>query len=163
VSRSSSLPSVRRQVGLIVATFAAVGVALGVVGYVAADWARTQFVTAATGSAPETFGPVFLALSTFQTTVTLFFAGPVVAATLGLLSGSRFPDATTAGAVAGGGALVGFFLMAGFGLVGLSLLSGPGTGQTYALGGAVGPLLLSGVATAATGGVAGILGSRFVR
>ncbi|WP_251344014.1 hypothetical protein [Haloplanus halophilus] len=163
MSRHSALPSARRQVGLIVGAFAAVGVALGVVGFVVSRWARTQFVTAATGADPTTFGPVFLALSTFQTTVTLFFAGPVVAAALGLLSGSRFADAGTGGLVAAAGALVGFFVMAGAGLAGISLLSGPGTGQTYALAGAVGPLLLSGVATAATGGVAGLLGSRFVR
>lgn len=160
---TSTLPSARRQVGLIVATFATVGVALGVVGFVTADWARTQFVTAATGSTPATFGPVFVALSTFQTTVTLFFAGPVLAAALGLLSGSRFAAPTPAAGVAAAGALVGFFAMAGFGLVGLSLPSGGGTQQTYALGQAVGPLLLSGAATAATGGVAGALGSLFVR
>jgi len=163
VSRHSALPSARRQVALIVGTFTAVGLALGVVGFVAADWARTQFVTAATGTDPATFGPVFVALSVLQTTIALFFAGPVVAAALGLLSGSRFADAGTAGLVAAAGALVGFFVMAGAGLAGLSLVSGPGTGQTYPLAGAVGPLLLSGVATAVTGGVAGLLGSRFVR
>ena len=159
---TSSLPSARRQIGLIVATFATVGVALAVVGFVAVDWARTQFVVAATGTDPATFGPVFVAVSTFQTTVTLFFAGPVLAAALGLLSGSRFVAPTAAAGVAAAGTLAGFFLMAGVGLVGLSVPSGAGTGQTYALGQAVGPLLLS-VATAATGGVAGALGSRFVR
>ncbi|MFB6195553.1 MAG: hypothetical protein ABEI80_05240 [Haloplanus sp.] len=161
--RQAARPSVRRQGGLIVATFAVVGAALGVVGFVTADWARTQFVTAATGSTPETFGPVFLALSVFQTTVTLLFAGPVVAAMLGLLSGSRFPDGATAGGVAAGGALVGFFVMSGLGLAGLSLLTGTGTRQTYALGSAAGPLLLTGVVTAVTGGAAGVMGSRFVR
>lgn len=163
MSGRSALPSARRQAGLIVATFALVGAALGVVGFVAGDWARTQFVTGATGSAPETFGPVFLALSVFQTTVTLLFAGPVLAAVLGLLSGSRFADPSAAAGVAAGGALVGFFCMAGFGLLGLSTLSGPGTEQLYSLRGAVTPLLLTGAATTAVGGVAGALGSRFVR
>jgi len=163
VSGRSALPSARRQTGLIVAVFALVGAALGVVGFVAGDWARTQFVTAAAGSQPATFGPVFLALSIFQTTVTLFFAGPVLAAVLGLLSGSRFADASAAAGVAAGGALVGFFAMAGLGLLGLSTLSGAGTEQIYALRAAVGPLLLAGVATTVTGGVAGALGSRFVR
>jgi len=160
---TSTLPSARRQIGLIAATFATVGLALGAVGFVTAGWARTQFVTGATGSAPETFGPVFVALSTFGTTVTLFFAGPVLAAALGLLSGSRFAAPTAAAGVAAAGTLVGFFVMAGVGLVGLSIPSGAGTEQTYALGQAVGPLLLSGVATAATGAVAGALGSLFVR
>ena len=148
---------------LIVGAFTAVGVALGVVGFVGTDWVRTQFVTAAAGSDPATFGPVFVALSVLQTTMTLFFAGPILAATLGLLVGSRFVDHGTAGAVAAAGSLVGFFVLAGAGLAGLALVSGPGTDQTYSLAGAVGPLLLSGAATAATGGVAGLLGSRIVR
>ncbi|WP_157688899.1 hypothetical protein [Haloplanus rallus] len=54
-------------------------------------------------------------------------------------------------------------MLAGAGLAGVALVSGPGTDQTYPLAGAVGPLLLAGVATAATGGVAGLLGCRFVR
>ena len=153
----------RRQTGLIVAVFTLVGAALGVVGVVAGDWARTQFVTGATGAEPATFGPVFLALSVFQTTVTLFFAGPILAAVLGLLAGSRFADATAAAGVGGGGSLVGFFAMAGVGLLGLSTLSGAGTGQIYALRAAVGPLLLSATATTVTGAGAGALGSRFVR
>jgi hypothetical protein len=163
VSGTASLPSARRQIVLIVGTFAVVGVAFGTVGYVTADWAQTQFVTAATGTAPETFGPVFLALSVFQTTVTLLFTGPVLAATVGLLSGSRFADVGTAGLVAASGTLLGFFVMASGGLAGLSLLSGPGTEQTYPIAAAVGPLLLSSVATTVTGGLAGVLGSWFVR
>jgi hypothetical protein len=140
-----------------------VGVALGVVGFVGADWARTQFVTAATGTDPTAFGPVFVALSVLQTTVTLFFAGPVLAATLGLLSGSRFTDAGRAGIVGAGGSLVGFFVLAGAGLAGVALVSGAGSGQTYPLAGALGPLLFAGVATAAAGGLSGLLGSRLVR
>lgn len=163
MSGRSTLPSARRQAGLIVGVFALVGAALGVVGFVAGDWARTQFVTGATGSSPATFGPVFLALSVFQTTITLFFAGPILAAVLGLLSGSRFADPSAAAGVAAGGSLVGFFAMAGLGLAGLAALSGAGTGQVYTLSTAVGPLLLSGVATTVTGGVGGALGSRFVR
>jgi hypothetical protein len=163
VSARRALPSARRQAGLIVAVFSLVGAALGVVGFVAGDWARTQFVTAATGAQPATFGPVFLALSVFQTTVTLLATGPVLAAVLGLLSGSRFTDPSAAAGVAAGGALVGFFCMAGLGLLGLSALSGPGTGQVYSLRGAVGPLLIAGAVTTAIGGVAGALGSRFVR
>ena len=163
MSGPSALPSARRQAGLIVATFALVGVALGVLGFVAGDWARTQFVTAASGATPETFGPVFLALSIFQTTVTVLFVGPVLAAVLGLLSGSRFADPSAAAGVAAGGALVGFFCMAGLGLLGLSALSGPGTAQVYSLRAALGPLLLSGAVTTATGAGAGALGSRFVR
>jgi len=163
VSGRTTLPSARRQAGLIVGTFALVGAALGGVGFVVGDWARTQFVTGAAGSQPDTFGPVFLALSVFQITVTLFLTGPLLATVLGLLSGSRFVDPSAAAGVAAGGALVGFFAMAGLGLLGLSLLSGPGTEQLYAPETAVGPLLLSGVASTVAGGGAGALGSRFVR
>jgi hypothetical protein len=160
---SDALPSVGRQVGLIVGTFAAVGVALGMVGYATADWARTQFIAEASGASPGEFGPVFVALSTFQTTVTMFVVGPVVAASLGLLSGSRFVDPRRAGGVATVGSLAGFLLMTGLGIVGVGLVSGSGTGQIYTPGAAVGPLLLSAVATGATGGVAGVAGSAFVR
>lgn len=163
MSGPSALPSARRQASLIVATFALVGAALGVLGFVAGDWARTQFVTAASGAAPETFGPVFLALSVFQTTVTVLAVAPVLAAVVGLLSGSRFADPTAAAGVVAGGALVGFFCLAGLGLLGLSALSGPGTAQVYSLRGAVGPLLLAAAVTTATGAGAGALGSRFVR
>lgn len=146
---------------LVVGTFAALGLALALAGYTTTNWARVQFLTGAGGSAPQTFGPVFVALSVFQTTVTLFFAGPVVATVLGLLSGSRFRDRRRAGVVAGGGALVGFFAMAGLGLLGIAAVTG--IGQAYSLGQAVGPLLLSGVGAAVAGGVAGVMGSAFVR
>ncbi|MFB6124133.1 MAG: hypothetical protein ABEJ78_11830 [Haloferacaceae archaeon] len=155
--------SVTRQLWLVVGIFAVLGVALGAVNYVVTDWARVQFVSAASGANLDAFGPVFVALSAFQTTVTLFLAGPVVGTVVGTLVGSRFIDRRLAGGVAGGGSLVGFFVMAGFGLAGLSLVGGPGTGQVYAVGQAVGPLLAAGVATGVVGGVGGVLGSAFVR
>jgi len=163
VAERGTLPSTGRQLGLIVGTFAALGVALGTVGYVTAAWARAQFVVAATGSQPAEFGPVFVALSTFQTTVTMLLVGPVVGAALGLLSGSRFPAPLRAGGVAAAGTLVGFLLMTGLGVAGIGLVSGPGTGQTYAPSAAAGPLLLSALATGAVGGVAGVVGSALVR
>lgn len=155
--------SISRQVWLVVAIFGALGVALGLAGYATTNWARVQFVSAAAGSNPTGFGPVFVALSAFQTTVTLFFAGPIVGTVVGALVGSRFLDWRVAGGVAGGGSFVGFFVMAGFGLLGLSLVGGPGTEQVYAVGQAFVPLLVSGVATGVGGSVGGTLGSRFVR
>jgi hypothetical protein len=155
--------SATRQLWLVVALFAMLGVALGLVSYTATNWARVQFITAATGASPANFGPVFVALSAFQTTVTLFFAGPVVGTLVGTLVGSRFLDVKLAGGVAGGGSLVGFYLMAGICLFGLSLVSGPGTEQVYAVGQAVGPLVVAGVVTGVVGTVGGVLGSTFVR
>ncbi|MFC6988453.1 hypothetical protein ACFQJD_06535 [Haloplanus sp. GCM10025708] len=148
---------------LVVGVFAALGAALGVVSYAATDWARVQFASAASGATLAEFGPVFVSLSAFQTTVTLFLAGPVVGTVVGVLVGSRFLDWRLAGGVAGGGSLVGFFVMAGLGTFGLSLVGGPGTEQIYAVDQAIGPLLVAGVATGVVGGVSGLLGSAFVR
>lgn len=158
-----STRSATRQLWLVVGVFAALGAALGVVSYVVTDWARVQFVAAASGANLSQFGPVFVALSAFQTTVTLLLAGPVVGTVVGTLVGSRFLDWKLAGGVAGGGSLVGFFVMAGLGVLGLSLVGGSGTGQIYAVSQSVGPLLVAGATTGVVGGVSGVLGSAFVR
>jgi hypothetical protein len=123
-------------------------------------WARLQFIDAAAGQSPATFGPVFVAAVAVQTTVTTFLIGPVVGALLGFLVGSRHPDLRSAVVVSGGGALLGFYLMAGLALVGvLGGLSGVGTGQVYGVRQVLGPFVLSGVPALVAGGVAGALGS----
>ncbi|MFB6304062.1 MAG: hypothetical protein ABEH47_02765 [Haloferacaceae archaeon] len=152
-----------RVFGLIVGVFAVLGVALGASGYLALDWARTQFLVAAGGATPSQFGPVFVALVAFQTTVSGFLVGTAVAGLVGTMAGSRFPDVGTAALVAGGGSLVGFYLMAGVVVLVLTLVGGPGTGQVYGPGQAAGPLLLAGVPAAVAGGAGGAVGSSLVR
>jgi hypothetical protein len=149
----------RRLVGFLVVLGAVIGVAVGLGGHVAVSWARTQFLTAASGSSPASFGPVFVALVFFQTTVTVFVLGTALAALLGSLAGSRIPDlrgAIVVGAAGGGG---GYYVMALAAVVVLSFVGGRGTGQTYSLGQALGPLVLLGLPAVAAGTVGAVLGS----
>lgn len=152
-----------RVFGLIVAVFAVLGVALGTSGYLAVDWARTQFLVAAGGATPSRFGPVFVALVAFQTTVSGFLVGTAAAGLVGTMAGSRFPDAGTAGLVAGGGSLVGFYLMSLVTVLLVTLVGGPGTEQVYDLEQVALPLLLAGAPAAVAGGVGGVVGSALVR
>ncbi|MFB6080095.1 MAG: hypothetical protein ABEJ81_03760 [Haloferacaceae archaeon] len=152
-----------RAFGLIVAVFAVLGVALGASGYLAVDWARTQFVVAAGGATPGRFGPVFVALVAVQTTVAQFLIGTAVAGLVGAMAGSRFAEVRTAGLVAAAGSATGFYLMGVLAVLLLSLAGGPGTGQVYAPGQALGPLLLAGVPAALAGGAGGVAGAALVR
>jgi hypothetical protein len=157
------MPVAGRVFGLIVAVFAALGVAIGGTGYLALDWARTQFVVAAGGTTPGRFGPVFVALVAFQTTVTQFLLGTAVAGLVGAMAGSRFADARTAGLVAAGGSVTGFYLMGAIAVLLLSLVGGPGAGQVYDPGQALGPLVLAGIPAGLAGGAGGVAGAALVR
>jgi hypothetical protein len=149
----------RRLVGFLLGLSAIIGVAVGLGGHVAIGWARTQFLTGATGNSPETFGPVFLALVFFQTTVTVFVVGTALSALLGALAGSRLPDFRDAVVVGVGGGGGGYYVMAVVAVVVLSFVGGPGTGQTYGLGQALGPLAVSGIPAVAAGAVGAVAGS----
>lgn len=149
----------RRLVGFLVVLSAIIGVAVGLGGHVAVGWARTQFLTAAGGQSPSSFGPVFVALVFFQTTVTVFVVGTSLSALLGALAGSRLPDLYDALLVGTGGGGGGYYAMVATAVVVLSFVGGPGTGQTYSVGQAVVPLVLSGLPAVAAGAVGAVLGS----
>jgi hypothetical protein len=149
----------RRLAGFLLLLSAVIGVAVGLVGHVAVGWARTQFLTGASGSSPETFGPVFVALVFFQTTVTVFVVGTALSALLGALAGSRVPSPRDAVVVGAGGGGVGYYVMALSAVVVLSFVGGDGTAQTYGLGQALGPLVLSGLPVVVAGAVGAVLGS----
>ncbi|MFB6302589.1 MAG: hypothetical protein ABEH78_06990 [Haloferacaceae archaeon] len=157
------MPATGRVLGLIVGVFAVLGVALGASGYLAMEWAREQFVVAAGGTTPGQFGPVFVALVAFQTTVSQFLIGTAVAAVVGVMAGSRFAVPRTAGLVAAAGSLTGFYLMGLIAVLCLSLVGGPGTGQVYSVGQAFGPLAMGGVPAAVAGGAGGVAGAALVR
>lgn len=157
------MASAGRVFGLVVAVFAVLGVGLGASGYLAVDWARTQFLVAAGGTTPSRFGPVFVALVAFQTTVSAVLVGTAVAGLVGAMAGSRFPEARTAGLVAGGGSLVGFYVMAALAVLFVTSVGGPGTDQIYAPAQALMSLLLAGGPAAVAGGAGGVLGASLVR
>ena len=154
---------VRRFLAFVVGTFAVVGLSFGLAGHVVVWWARTQFLSAASGNSPDAFGPVFVALVFFQTTATIFLVGTGLSALLGALAGSRFRSAREAVVVAGAGGTAGYYVMTLVALVVLSLAGGRGTEQTYGLGQALAPFALSGVPAAVAGTVGGLLGSRLAR
>jgi hypothetical protein len=153
----------RRLAGFLLVLSAVIGVAVGLAGHVAVGWARTQFLTAATGNSPTTFGPVFVALVFFQTTVTVFVVGTALSALLGSLAGSRLTELREALLVGAGGGGAGYYVMALTAVLVLSLAGGPGTDQTYSLAQAVGPVALSGLPAVAAGALGAVLGSGLAR
>lgn len=157
------MPGTARVFGLIVGVFAVLGIALGASGYLAMEWAREQFVVAAGGTTPGRFGPVFVALVALQTTASQFLVGTAVAGVVGAMAGSRFAVPRTAGLVAAAGSVTGFYLMGLIAVLVLSLVGGPGTGQVYDVGQALGPLALGGIPAGLAGGAGGAVGAALVR
>jgi hypothetical protein len=154
------MTSTSRTAALLVGVFAVVGLALGIVGYVAVSWAQTRFVAAAAGNAPGEFGPVFVGLVFFQTVVTDLALGTVLAALLGTLAGSRFRDPRRAAATTGAGTGVGCLLLAGLG-VGLTGLAG--VDQAVGLGPALGPIAATALVGGGAGAAGGVVGATMVR
>jgi hypothetical protein len=142
-----------RVVALVLAVFAAVGLALGLVGYLTLSWAQARFVVAAGGASPGEFGPVFVGLVSFQTAATQMALAPVLSVLVGALGGSRFREVRRAAAVTGGATALGCLLMA---LLGLGVTGLAGAQQAVGLGDALVPL-------AATAVVGGGVGAALVR
>lgn len=153
------MTSTTRVGGLIVGTFAAVGVGLAVVTWTAGSWGQVLFLSGAGGETTR-FGPVFLALVAFQTTVSSLLLGPALGALLGTLAGSRFARLGRATVVSGAGALVGTVVM---GLPVAVLATTTGGPQAYPLGAAVAPIGVAAVAAGAVGAAGGAVGSALVR
>ena len=138
-----------------VGLFAAVGLALGVVGLLSAGAAQTRFVEEAGGAAEE-FGVAFLSVVHFTLLGVVLFLSPVLAAAVGVVSGTRLHDRMSAAAVAGGGSFVGFLLMAGLAVP----LTNLGSGLASVPVASVPELFGAGaILTALVGAVAGVLGS----
>jgi hypothetical protein len=152
-----------RVLGLVVGLFLALGVGLGAAGHLAVGWAGRQFVAGASGASPAEFGPVFVALVAFQTTVATLLVGVAVAGLVGAMAGSRFVTARRAGLVAGGGSLLGFYAMGGTTVLLVTLAGGPGTEQLFDPGAALGPLALTGLLAGLAGGAGGVAGTALVR
>lgn len=140
---------------VIVGTFVTVGLSIGVVGFLSATTAESRFLDTAAGGA-EQFGPVAVEIAHFGALVTVLFCSPILAAALGVLSGARLHDRTASTVVAGGGALVGFTLLASIAIVLTNLGTAEGTAPLFSQ-----PLLFGAgaVVTGLTGAVSGLLGS----
>lgn len=147
-----------RAIGTMAAVFALTGLGLAGAGFVATDWATTLFLVNAQGETATRFGPVFVALVAFMTAVLTFFVGPVLAAVLGVLLGSKQRDPMQAATATGGGALVGFLLMGVFVVPGVLLGIGAGAAAPYGFGGFVVRLAFAAIPTMLVGAVAGVVG-----
>lgn len=140
---------------VIVGCFAAVGLALGVVGFLSADIAQSRFLDPA-GQGVEQFGSFAVDIVHFGLLVTVLFGAPVLAAVLGVLAGARLHDRGASIAVGGGGALVGVVVLAVLSVTLTNQGTTAGTAPLFSQ-----PLLFATATTmtAATGGIAGLLGS----
>lgn len=143
-------------VGWIVATFAALGVALGLAGYVSISWGHEVFVVAAQGETAERFGPIFLSVIFFQTVSVAFFVGLLASFATGLVFGSRLYDRTNAILATGVGGLVGFYLMVVISFFITSM--GMATPRGFGLGDALVPFLLAGLPAGIVGAITGYFG-----
>lgn len=153
------MSKVSETVGWIVAVFAALGIGLGLAGYVSVSWGHTVFVASAggTGSVVERFGPLFVSVVFFQNLSATFFVGLVAALLTGLLFGSNFLEGKQALAATGGGSLVGFWLLAVLALFIMSF--GMADPRGFGLVDALGPIAIAGIPAGLVGAVAGYLGS----
>ena len=147
-----------RTIGMIVAVFAVTGVGLGALGFLATNWATTLFLVNAQGETAVQFGPVFVALAAFFGVVLAFFVGPVLAAVLGMLMGSKQRDPAQASIATGAGALVGFLVLGLLVAPGLLLGIGAESSAPFGLGGFVVRLGIASIPTALVGATAGALG-----
>ena len=155
--------SIRSGITFVTGVFTVVGAALGIVGYVAMSWAQVQFVTAAAGSTAGRFGPVVLASIFFGASVSLLFAGPILAGTVGAMVGSQFRRPRDAAVVGGAGTFLGCLALALLGTGSPSLLSGPGTSQLFGIGALAGPLLAGVVMSTVVGAAVAAFASRGAR
>ena len=143
-------------VGWIVATFAALGIAIGLAGYVSVSWGHEVFVTAAQGATAERFGPIFLSVIFFQNVSVAFFVGLLASFATGLVFGSRMYGRTNAILATGAGGLFGFYLMVVLAFLVMSM--GMATPRGFGLGDAIVPFLLAGIPSGIIGGIAGYFG-----
>lgn len=143
----------------VVGIFATVGVGLGVTSYVTIDWAVYQFVTAASGAAPQQFGPVFVTATALNVTAGAFVVGLLLAGLAGLLFGSRSFDPRTTAVSVAGGSFVGSVLVGVLAVVGIRLgVSGPAADQVFTLVDATGPIAVTGLLAAVVAAASTYLG-----
>lgn len=149
-----------RAIGMITAVFAVTGLGLAAIGFVATDWATTIFLVNAQGETATRFGPVFLALVVFLTTITGFVVGPVLAAVLGVLFGSEHRDSTRAATATGVGTFLGYLVMGFLAFSGIILGVGAGASAPFGIGSFLLKLVVTAIPTTVVGILGGVLGVR---
>jgi len=157
-------------IGLVVALFVVMGIGLGLSGYIAVDYAESSFTSddpQRESGMQQGIASLFVALILFQSVIVAFFAGPLVASTVGITSGVVTPDVRDGALVGGVGSFVGFYPMV---LLAVLIMvfavdtgsSGGGSsgGSSFDIAGAIVPMLFAGVPAGLVGAGAGALGSK---
>lgn len=150
------MTTVSETIGWIVATFAALGIAVGFAGYVSVSWGHAVFVTNAGGADAQRFGELFLSVVFFQNVSVLFFLGIVVSLIAGLVFGSRSSEERLAVLATGAGGFVGFYAMVLLAFVVMSL--GMNVPRGFGFAGALGPIALAGIPAGIVGAIGGYFG-----
>lgn len=155
-----------KNIALVVALFAVVGVGLGLTGYISIDAANQQFVDNAEGEFMQGIGQLFVGVLVFQSGIMTFFLGSVVASvgavSIASVTESRMESVITNGAAS----FVGFYVMVVLTLVimlaAFSSGDGSGGGTTSDGGQSIGdfgrfakPLVIAGLPTTLVGLVSG--------
>lgn len=146
----------------VVIVFTAVGIGLGLSGYLSVGAAHEQFVGDSGGGG---FGEAFVAIILLQSSFTMFLLGPVVAATAGLLAGVVSTDKMSAIVGGGLGTFVGFYIMVTLGVVimasAVEMGSGGGSGGgSGSFDGLIRPLVGAGIPTTVVGAAMSLVGSK---
>lgn len=151
-----------RTAGLVVAVFAAVGVGLGLTGFVGLSWVKSRVGGGALG-----VGEVVTTLAFLQSAVVTLLIGPTVGGVVGAVVGTgagpgASGDERERAFAAGVGSFFGFYVLAllALFLMSLALGGGDGGGGGANLGDLLVPVLEAGVPTALVGAAAALVGSR---
>lgn len=158
-----------RTFGLIIAIFAAIGVGLGLTGFVTMEFAQQQF-----GAGPDSsefarsLSQLFVGIIFFMSAVVTFFAGPISAGIGGVTSGVRVQGRNKGALLGGAGSFIGFYVMVILALGIMSMALGGGGGgtgnasnpsQSIDIGKNIGTLLKASLPTGITGVLAGVIGT----
>ncbi|MFC4451194.1 hypothetical protein [Halorussus aquaticus] len=156
-----------RSVGVIVGVFAAIGVGLGLTGFISIGWIEGTFTSADQSGFANSLGQMFVGLVFLQSVIITFFTGPTVAALAGLVTGISKTSKTRAAGISGIGAFVGFYIMVLIAILVMSMAystsggSGSGGSGSFDLVNTLVTAAKAGIPTAAVGVVAGYIGSHF--
>lgn len=156
-----------KTIGLIVAVFAAVGVGLGLTGYLSLSWMQGTLTSSGQGEFANAIGQMLVGVILLQSVILTFFTGPTVATITGLVGGAVTASRKRAAAINGAGTFVGFYVMVVVAVFVMTQAYGGGgssggsSESTFQMGKALGTAMKAGIPTAAVGVVAGYLGASF--
>ncbi|MFB6268100.1 MAG: hypothetical protein ABEI31_10605 [Halodesulfurarchaeum sp.] len=157
---------------LVVGTLSAIGIGMGLTGYLTADSMMGSMGSAGGGDSTaaalqQSFLQLFAIMLMFQLAIFTFFLGPMAGGLAGLVSGLIVNDWKDGALIGGVGSLVGFYPMVVLAVVimfmSLDPSAGGGTDSSTSidLGQALQPALLAGLPTGVVGAITGVLGTKF--